>query len=91
MAEKAQHEPHCPWSLTPTTAPFLIQLTSVDWLDSGRVTKFFSVALNLKPVLLVKNSSLVRSENLLRPILYPLAVMFSLVILKKFWKKTASL
>ncbi len=31
MAEKAQHDPHSPWSLTGVTAPLSVQST-----DSGR-------------------------------------------------------
>jgi len=27
VVEKAQHEPHCPWFLTPVTAPAVTQLT----------------------------------------------------------------
>jgi len=38
VAEKAQHEPHCPWSLTAFTAPLVLQSMEAGIAVSSRIT-----------------------------------------------------
>ena len=43
VAEKAQHDPHCPWFLTALTAPLFLQSTEVARLVVSRTVGSISV------------------------------------------------
>ena len=68
VAEKAQHDPHCPWFLTGLTAPLVLQSMEVGMLTVSRTVGSISVALTgaLYPRSLLYSAS-VQVENWLCP------------------------
>ena len=69
VVEKAQHDPHCPWFLTPVTAPYYLQSTLDLKLSVERFSSFLTLlALGLYPRQSLLNSDGVRSENWLMPL-----------------------
>jgi len=46
VAEKAQHDPHCPWFLTGLTAPWFLQSYEDGMLTVSRMVGSTSVALS---------------------------------------------
>ena len=59
MAEKAQHDPHCPWFLTGLTAPLVLQSTDVGRSTVESSVTSTSVALSgaLYPSILLYSAS----------------------------------
>jgi len=60
-AEKAQHDPHCPWFLTLCTAPFVLQSTAFSGIIESSIASSTDSGIN--PRYYETNSSWVRSVN----------------------------
>ena len=80
VAENAQHEPHCPWFFTGVTAPFSRQSIEVGVSVMSRglaCVALVFVRTALKPSLVDRNSSSVKSAKGVAPYCAPSFKLFS--------------